>query len=237
MKKILFVSVIVGLLSTFSYGTVSASSTVAATPSATSKEFAGPERSGQVSTVQEANRARIGSYVTVVGHIVDHLREDYYTFRDETGEIRVEIEDRAWQNRTVTPDTQVRLLAEVDRNLAGVRYLWVKSLEVVGTAPAAAATGARFVGPETSGQVSTVQEANRARIGSYVTVVGNIVDHLREDYYTFRDETGEIRVEIDDRVWQNRTVTPETQVRLMAEVDRTLAGVRYLWVKSLEIVE
>ncbi|MFZ1727008.1 MAG: NirD/YgiW/YdeI family stress tolerance protein [Albidovulum sp.] len=131
MKKILAVSLLCGLLSTFSYSLISASSTVATAPSATSEQFAGPEAAGQVSTVQEVKTARLGSYVTVVGNIVDHLREDYYTFRDETGEIRVEIEDRVWQNRSVTPDTQVRLLAEVDRNLVGIRYLWVKSLEIV----------------------------------------------------------------------------------------------------------
>ena len=131
MKKILAASLVCGLLSTFSYSTAWASSTVATAPSTTNNQFAGPEAPGEVTTVQEVTSARIGSYVTVVGNVVNHLREDYYTFRDETGEIRVEIPHRVWQNRTVTPDTRVRLLAEVDRNLAGVRYLWVKSLEIV----------------------------------------------------------------------------------------------------------
>lgn len=58
-------------------------------------------------------------------------RENYYTFRDETGEIRVEIAPSVWQNRQVGPDTKVRLLAEVDRNLAGTVYLWVKSLTII----------------------------------------------------------------------------------------------------------
>ena len=106
-------------------------STVAKAPSVSSCQFVGPEASRQVSTVQEANRARIGSCVAVVGNIDNHLREDYYTFGDETGEIRVEITDRVWQNRADTPGKKVRILAEVDRNLAGTRYLWVKSLEIV----------------------------------------------------------------------------------------------------------
>ncbi len=131
MKKILALSLICGVLSMFSYSMALASSTVAKAPYAPSYQFVGPEALGQVSTVQEANKARIGSYVTVGGNIVNHLREDYYTFADETGEIRVEITDRVWQNRAVTPDTQVRILAEVDRNLAGTRYLWVKTLEIV----------------------------------------------------------------------------------------------------------
>jgi uncharacterized protein YdeI (BOF family) len=32
-------------------------------------------------------------------------------------------------------------------------------------------------------------------------------------------------------------VTPENRVRLVGEVDRTLAGTRYIWVKSLEVLE
>jgi uncharacterized protein (TIGR00156 family) len=93
-------------------------------------QFTGPSAAGQSATVGQVYQARLGSYVTVTGHIVDHLREDYFTFRDDTGEIRVEIQNSVWQNRQIGPDTKVRLLAEIDQGFAG-RYLWVKSLEVV----------------------------------------------------------------------------------------------------------
>lgn len=99
------------------------------------------------------------------------------------------------------------------------------------------ASFAQFTGPSESGQMSTVEQAHNASINTYVTINGHIVSHLREDYYTFRDESGDIRVEIPTQVWQNRRIGPETQVRLIAEVDRTLVGTRYLWVKSLEPVE
>jgi uncharacterized protein (TIGR00156 family) len=99
------------------------------------------------------------------------------------------------------------------------------------TAPASA----QFVGPSVQGQATTVAEAQNVRAGNYVVVTGNIVAHQRSDYFTFRDDTGEIRVEISSRVWQGREVTPETTVRLLAEVDQGRAG-RYLWVKSLEVV-
>lgn len=95
---------------------------------------------------------------------------------------------------------------------------------------------AQFTGPTVQGQASTVAQAQKARVDSYVTVTGNIVSHLREDYYTFRDSTGEIRVEIEPEVWRNREVGPNTTVRLLAEVDRNAAGTLYLWVQSLEIV-
>ncbi|MNF15346.1 hypothetical protein D3C80_2179180 [compost metagenome] len=68
--------------------------------------------------------------MTVTGHIVSHQRENYFTFRDDTGTIRVEIENSVWRNRQIAPETRVRLLGEVDRGIAG-RYLWIKSLDVV----------------------------------------------------------------------------------------------------------
>ena len=96
---------------------------------------------------------------------------------------------------------------------------------------------AQFAGPSETGAESTVAQAQAARSGTYVTVTGNVVSHLREEYYLFRDSSGEIRVEIDDSVWRNRKVDPETRVRLNAEVDRNSAGTVYLWVKSLDIVQ
>jgi len=95
---------------------------------------------------------------------------------------------------------------------------------------------AQFTGPAAAGPEATVTQLAGARLGSYVTVTGNIVAHQREDYYTFRDGTGEIRVEISNSVWQNRKIGPETRVRLLAEIDRGPAG-RYLWVKSLQVVD
>lgn len=100
----------------------------------------------------------------------------------------------------------------------------------------ASTAAAQFIGPSVTGRDSTVKEIRQARLGSYVTVTGHIVAHQRGDYFTFRDATGEIRVEIEGPVWQNRKITPETRVRLFGEVDPGLAG-RYIWVKSLHVVD
>ncbi|AKC86739.1 YgiW/YdeI family stress tolerance OB fold protein [Pseudoxanthomonas suwonensis] len=99
----------------------------------------------------------------------------------------------------------------------------------------ASAAMAQFTGPSASGRPSTVAEARDVRLGSYVTLTGHIVNHQRSDYFTFRDDTGEIRVEISSGVWGGRKVGPETQVRLMGEVDRGPAG-RYIWVKTLDVL-
>jgi uncharacterized protein (TIGR00156 family) len=95
---------------------------------------------------------------------------------------------------------------------------------------------AQFTGPSAAGRETTVAEVRDTRLGTYVTVTGRIVAHQRGDYYSFRDDTGEIRVEVDSATWRGRAVTPETKVRLLGEIDRGPAG-RYLWVKSLEVLE
>ena len=95
----------------------------------------------------------------------------------------------------------------------------------------------QFVGPTPRGSAMSVKAARAAPIDTYVVVTGSIVAHLRENYHTFRDATGDIRVEISDRVWSGRPVTPKNTVRLVAEVDRNSSGLVYLWVQSLEIVK
>lgn len=95
---------------------------------------------------------------------------------------------------------------------------------------------AQFTGPSTTGQPTTVKEALGSLPGTYVTVTGHIVAHLRGNYFTFRDATGDIRVEIENSVWENRKIGPETKVRLLGEVDVGFAG-RYLWIKSLQVVQ
>jgi uncharacterized protein (TIGR00156 family) len=95
---------------------------------------------------------------------------------------------------------------------------------------------AQFTGPGATGRETTVAQVADAQLGSYVTVTGNVVAHQREDYFTFRDATGEIRVEIGRSIWQNRKVGPEARVRLLGEIDSGPAG-RYLWVKSLTVVD
>ncbi len=99
----------------------------------------------------------------------------------------------------------------------------------------ASAAMAQFTGPSASGPPTTVSAVGNARIGSYVTLTGNIVNHQRSDYFTFRDDTGEIRVEIASGVWGGRQVGPDTRVRLLGEVDRGPAG-RDVWVKTRAVL-
>lgn len=94
--------------------------------------FTGPRATGQEMSVAAALRARTDTYVVLTGNIVSHLREDYYIFRDATGEIRLEIPAAAWGGRDISPDTRVRVLGEVDRNWAGLVYIWVMQVDIAG---------------------------------------------------------------------------------------------------------
>ena len=94
---------------------------------------------------------------------------------------------------------------------------------------------AQFTGPSATVQASTVAAVGSARIGSDVTLTGNVVGHIRDEYFTFRDETGEIRVEIENRTWQGRKVGPSDKVRITGEIERGFGG-RYIDVRTLEVL-
>jgi uncharacterized protein (TIGR00156 family) len=111
----------------------------------------------------------------------------------------------------------------------------LKLLSLVLSGLLATTASAQFTGPGVASPDSTVAKMQTARLGSYVSLSGHIVAHQREDYFTFRDSTGETRVEIDAPFWKGRPVGPETKVRLVGEVGQAAAG-RYLYVKSLEIL-
>ncbi|MPW31901.1 NirD/YgiW/YdeI family stress tolerance protein [Agarivorans sp. B2Z047] len=77
---------------------------------------------------------------------------------------------------------------------------------------------AAFNGPQAQG-INTVSAALEARDDSYVELTGNIVKSLGNDMYLFKDQTGEIQIEIDSDVWMGQDITPEDKVIIRGEVD------------------
>lgn len=89
------------------------------------------------------------------------------------------------------------------------------------TSPAAAKKGGftgGFDGP--SSNLMTISQAKTMNDDSYVTLVGNIVQHIKDDHYLFKDATDTITVEIDDDKWRGITVRPEDKVELTGEVEK-----------------
>ncbi len=115
-----------------------------------------------------------------------------------------------------------------------MRYLTTFALILALALPAAAAfsgPGARplsepapnakhggFEGPGARG-VTTAAEVKKARDDMHVVLEGRLVERLRGDKYTFRDDSGTVVVDIDDEDFHGRTVTPQTRVRIYGEVD------------------
>ncbi len=56
---------------------------------------------------------------------------------------------------------------------------------LVALALSAPVAQAQFTGPSARGQEMTVAAATSARPGTYVTMTGTVVSHLRGDYYLF----------------------------------------------------
>ena len=102
-------------------------------------QFKGPG-APEVTTVAEAKQAPDDSNVVLTGRITAKVRGDNYTFNDSTGEIEVDIDDKLWQGREVTPDTTIRITGEVDRESWGVE-IDVDSLEIVSTDASAKKSG------------------------------------------------------------------------------------------------
>lgn len=80
-----------------------------------------------------------------------------------------------------------------------------------------------FIGPNAS--VTTVAKAKELKDDSWVTLTGHIEQRVGDDKYLFRDDTGAITVEIDNRRWNGQTVSPTDRVEIQGEVDKDFNSV------------
>ncbi|MEX9214824.1 YgiW/YdeI family stress tolerance OB fold protein [Providencia rettgeri] len=72
----------------------------------------------------------------------------------------------------------------------------------------------------TAQAVTTVVQAKELPDDAWVSLEGNIVKQIGKELYEFRDSTGSIAVDIDDKRWRGQVVKPDTKVRLDGEVDK-----------------
>ncbi|MEA1064389.1 YgiW/YdeI family stress tolerance OB fold protein [Erwinia sp. HR93] len=75
-----------------------------------------------------------------------------------------------------------------------------------------------FVGP--NGSVTTVERAKTLRDDTWVTLHGNITQRISDDLYQFRDASGMVNVDIDDKYWRGQTISPQDVVEIQGEVDK-----------------
>jgi uncharacterized protein (TIGR00156 family) len=74
------------------------------------------------------------------------------------------------------------------------------------------------------GELVTVAEAKSLADDTRVVLQGTVVNSLGDEEYTFKDESGEIVVEIDRRVWNGVSVGPNDRVEIYGEVDADRRG-------------
>lgn len=67
---------------------------------------------------------------------------------------------------------------------------------------------------------TTAAKAKDLKDDSWVTLRGNITERLSDDRYVFRDASGTVNVEIDQKRWNGQNVTPQDQVEIQGKVDK-----------------
>ncbi|QIW14913.1 TIGR00156 family protein [Pasteurellaceae bacterium RH1A] len=70
---------------------------------------------GQVMTIAQAKEAKDNSIVTLEGNIVKQIDKDEFIFRDASGEIKIEVEDEAWNGQNITPSDKIRIEGKLDK--------------------------------------------------------------------------------------------------------------------------
>lgn len=94
---------------------------------------------------------------------------------------------------------------------------------------------AQFVGDSNS--IQTVTDLKEMKDNSWFTLEGHIVKQVREEKYLFRDQSGEVEVEIDSDKWKGRKVNPETKIRISGKVEKGWLSSMEVEVKRIEIVD
>ena len=87
--------------------------------------------SSSVHTVAAVKEMKDNSWFTLEGHIVKQVRKERYIFRDQSGEVEVEIDDEKWKGRKVDPGTKIRISGEVEKDFLSSMDIEVKRIELV----------------------------------------------------------------------------------------------------------
>ncbi len=95
---------------------------------------------------------------------------------------------------------------------------------------------AGFDGPGATSRVEPVKSVKEMGDDTKVTMEGYLIKQIGEEHYIFKDNTGEIEVEIDDEDFRGAKVTPKTKVRIVGEVDKDWKSIT-IDVDYLEILE
>ena len=93
-----------------------------------------------------------------------------------------------------------------------------------------------YTGPSAT-IATSVAEAVKMTDGAVVELTGKIEKSLGDEKYTFRDQTGTVKVEIDNEDFRGVSVNEQEVVKLRGEVDKDLLEETIIDVDSVEKVQ
>jgi uncharacterized protein (TIGR00156 family) len=110
--------------------------------------------------------------------------------------------------------------------------------QYTGPSGGVATTGSVNV-PSVTSHVSTVERALVAPDDAVAVIEGYIVNRLKHEHYTFRDDSGKtIEIDLDDKYLPpGRQIDDKTRVRITGEVDRHRFRPNDIDVKRIEILQ
>ena len=165
-----------------------------------------------ITTVNEAKNLPQDSWVVLTGNITNAWSGNYYTFRDSSGEILVEIEWNVWRGLSVNVSDIVEIRGEVRIN-SGQASIRVRAITGSGETIFVPGQGVMVIQP------ITISEARNLPQNSWVVINGTIVSALPGgNRFIFRDSTGEITVEIERRIWRGVSAGTSDRVEISGEV-------------------
>ena len=164
-------------------------------------------------SIMEARYLPHDSFVILGGNIVGTLPGGKnYTFRDDSGEIPVEIDSKHWRGLSVVPGDSVVIYGEVKIQRG---HVLIKVHAITGTGRINVRPGQ----PVMVNQPISITEARNLPHDSFVMLSGNIVNALPGGKnYTFRDPTGDIIAEIGSKHWRGLSIGVSDNVEIYCEV-------------------
>lgn len=73
------------------------------------------DTAGKMTTIAQTKSMHDDSRVVLEGYIVAQIDDDDFTFKDNTGTIRIDVEDQAWNGLNVTKNDKIRIHGKLDK--------------------------------------------------------------------------------------------------------------------------
>ncbi len=108
--------------------------------------------------------------------------------------------------------------------IAGVLLAGAAFAQTAGGYAAGAGVGpGGFTGPS---NVVTAEHTKSLKDDAKVTLQGTIQSHIGGENYIFKDASGTIEVEIDNRRWAGQTISATDRVEIFGEVDKDWSSLK-----------